>query len=340
MRFLKPSLIVSLLLACTLLPLTWLRGPAPVPNNDPRIAITDLMPSLRAEDRGRIARELGPFALAGAWQLASDNALFGNYSALGQFADGTLIAFGDRNDALYFTPPDRPGPWRAEMYRPIEGSSRRGYIDVDAESLFIDPVRQDLFVGYEGSPYYYHFSRTLSWRETIPAPVLDRWNGNQGPEAMARLADGRVVVIGELYARWFSRRLHPALLYPGMPRPDEMPALFEVEMPEGFRPTELALLPDGRLLVLGRKLTLAGFRTTISIADPAAIRPGGVLPTRELARITDPRLRENYEGMTVTRDADGAVAVWLIADSNLMVWAQRTLLLKLRLRPGQRLSDL
>jgi hypothetical protein len=44
--------------------------------------------------------------------------------------------------------------------------------------------------------------------------------------------------------------------------------------------------------------------------------------------------------MTVTRDADGAVAVWLIADSNLMVWAQRTLLLKLRLRPGQRLSDL
>jgi hypothetical protein len=154
------------------------------------VAITDLMPSLRAEDRGRIARELGPFALAGAWQLASDNALFGNYSALGQFADGTLIAFGDRNDALYFTPPDRPGPWRAEMYRPIEGSSRRGYIDVDAESLFIDPVRQDLFVGYEGSPYYYHFSRTLSWRETIPAPVLDRWNGNQGRKRWRGLPTG------------------------------------------------------------------------------------------------------------------------------------------------------
>ncbi|KAJ8134007.1 hypothetical protein OY671_012779, partial [Metschnikowia pulcherrima] len=112
------------------------------------------------------------------------------------------------------------------------------------------------------------------------------------------------------------------------------------EMPEGFRPTESASLPDGRSSVSGRKSTSAGFRTTISIADPAAIRPGGVSPTRESARITDPRSRENYEGMTVTRDADGAVAVWSIADSNSMVWAQRTSSLKSRSRPGQRLSDL
>ena len=52
-----------------------------------------------------------------------------------------------------------------------------------------------------------------------------------------------------------------------------------------------------------------------------------------LARIDDPRIRENYEGMTVTREKDGSQAIWLISDSNEMVWAQRTLLLKLRIGP-------
>jgi hypothetical protein len=37
--------------------------------------------------------------------------------------------------------------------------------------------------------------------------------------------------------------------------------------------------------------------------------------------------------MTVTREADGGEAIWLISDNNQMVWAQRTLLLKLRFKP-------
>jgi len=70
----------------------------------------------------------------------------------------------------------------------------------------------------------------------------------------------------------------------------------------------------------------------ILTADPAQLHPGAVLQTQEIARIDDPRIRDNYEGMTVTRAADGSVSIWLISDSNLMVALQRTLVLKLRFR--------
>jgi hypothetical protein len=84
--------------------------------------------------------------------------------------------------------------------------------------------------------------------------------------------------------------------------------------------------------VLGRTFTLAGFRSTISLLDPRAIRPGAVVMTHEIARIDDPRFQENYEGMAVTQERDGTPIVWLMSDSNAMVWLQRTILLKLQLR--------
>jgi len=70
------------------------------------------------------------------------------------------------------------------------------------------------------------------------------------------------------------------------------------------------------------------------IDDPAAIRPGAQVAPRPIAWIGDPRIRDNYEGMVATPEADGSTAIWLISDSNEMVWLQRTLLLKLRLPRG------
>mgnify|MGYP007046717658 CR=1 FL=1 len=74
----------------------------------------------------------------------------------------------------------------------------------------------------------------------------------------------------------------------------------------------------------------------IAIFAPGDIRPGTVIMPQVIARIDDPRIRENYEGMTVTREADGSQMVWLISDSNEMVLMQRTLLLKLRIGPDVR----
>ncbi len=180
------------------------------------------------------------------------------------------------------------------------------------------------------------FSPELARRSGIPLPVLAEWPKNQGPEAMTLLADGRTVIVGESYVRWQDRTRHPGLIFPGIPRPRENPARFELVLPAGYRPSELAQMPDGRMLVLGRNFSLAGFRSLIAIFAPRDIRAGTVITPRVIARIDDPRIRDNYEGMTVTREADGSQLVWLVSDSNEMVLMQRTLLLKLRIGPEAR----
>jgi hypothetical protein len=73
-------------------------------------------------------------------------------------------------------------------------------------------------------------------------------------------------------------------------------------MPAGYCPSELAQMPDGRLLVQGRRFGRTGF----------------------------------YKAITVTREADGSQLVWLVSDSNEMVLLQRTLVLKLRIGPEAR----
>jgi len=75
-------------------------------------------------------------------------------------------------------------------------------------------------------------------------------------------------------------------------------------MPAGYCPSELAQMPDGRLLALGGHFGLTGF----------------------------------YRAITVTREAEGSQLVWLVSDSNEKVLLQRTLVLKLRIGPEARLA--
>jgi len=323
--------LLLFLLILALVPVTYLREPMPGAIVDWRLHRIDLMPALR--ERG-LPRKMGEVELIGAWQLTGRSSGFGNYSTLGRFADGTMVSLGDKGGILWFTPVDGKGPWRTRIGHVFVGDWRRVHTESDAESAIIDPGTQRLLVAYEGSKSFYSMNPDLSGRVTIDQPELTKWPPNMGPESMVRLADGRVLVIAEANSGgYWNRHSHPAMLFPGIPRPNEVPAHVTVEMPEGFRPTDATLLPDGRILVLGRKVTLLGFFSTISIADPSTLRDGGVLQTRQIARIGDSRIRENYEGMTAVKERDGSITLWLISDNNLMVWVQRTLMLKLRLDP-------
>ena len=317
------------LLILALIPTFYLRSPEPPPITDRRIELIDLMPALR---RAEALPDTGSLQLLGAWQLTSGHRDFGNFSGLAQSGSG-FVAVGDRGGVLWFSRPDQAGPWATQLTRLIQLNWRKYRYPTDAESVAVGPGTRDLLVGYEGAPAMERYSPDLARRTRIPLPVLDEWPGNQGPEAMTRLGDGRTVIVGEVYARWLDRTLHPGLLFPGTPRPYENPARFTVRMPTGFRPTELAQMPDGRMLVLGRSFGFTGFRSVIAVFAASEIHSGGVIAPQVIARIGDPRIRENYEGMTVTREPDGSQAIWLISDSNAMVWAQRTLLLKLRLKP-------
>ncbi len=322
MRALKLALLIL-----ALVPTTWLREPAPRPAESSGIELVDLMPAMRAS-----IPATGPMTLVGAWQLTGTDRNLGTLSGLAQ-TKGGFVAVGDRGGVLWFARPDRPAAWHPALARLINLDWRTYRYPTDAEAVMVEPGTGDLIVAYEGAPSLERFSPDLARRSRIPLPVLAEWPDNQGPEAMTRLADGRTLIVGETYARWLDRTRHPGLIFAGVPRPLRTPARFELVMPEGFRPSELAQAPDGRLLVLGRHFGLTGFRSVIAAFEAGDVRPGAVITPHIIAAIDDPRIRDNYEGMTVTREADGSQMVWLISDINEMVWAQRTLLLKLRIAP-------
>lgn len=318
--------IVLLLLA--LIPAAFAFSPATSPSFDPRVAHIDLMPGLVRGGRPL----LGPATLVGAWEIRGRHRDFGNYSALAVMPEGQMLGIGDKGGVLWFDRPDRPGPWHTRIDRSFGIDPVRKRPDSDAESIVLLPDGR-LLEGFEGTRNMYLVSHDMRHRTRIPIPALAGWPVNQGPEAMARLGDGRILLVGESYARWMDRRRHPAFLFAHVPRPGESPARLWVDMPEGFRPTDLATLPDGRLLILGRKLTLAGFVSVIGLIDQREVAPDRAVPVREVLRLTDRRLTDNYEGMALTPERDGTLALWLISDSNLMVLLQRTLLLKLRIDP-------
>jgi len=154
------------------------------------------------------------------------------------------------------------------------------------------------------------------------------WSGNSGAEAMVRLRDGRFLVIPE------SGR--EVLVYPEDPVEGSAPALLTYVSPQsGFGITEVAQLPDGRLLLLLRRVVwnLPSFEVRFAVAEmpeggePQELRPQFVLDLTSVAP------RDNYEGIAVRARADGTLDVWLVSDDNYSAF-QRTLLVKLRLDPA------
>ncbi len=330
------------LLVLAVVPVFYCRQPFPPPSHDRRVTYHDLLPGLI---RDGFDTRLGALDLVGAWQLTSPAEEIGNFSGLAQWGTTKgpgrmgrdLVAVSDRNAVMVFSRPDQPGPaaapWHTWLHESIHPATPAliSMIDTDSESISVEPGSGAMLIGYEGAPRFHLFSADMRHDRPIAAPVLKEWPENKGPESLRHLADGRTVAIGEVYSGWFSRRRHPGFIWPGLPRDNEAPARFELVMPEGYRPVELAQMPDGRLLILGRKFTLDGFRTVVTMVDdPRVIRSGASVVARPIAWLTDSRLRDNYEGMVATAEPDGGTAVWLISDNNQMAWLQRTLLLKLR----------
>ena len=150
---------------------------------------------------------------------------------------------------------------------------------------------------------------------------MARWRRTGGAETILHLADGRTLVIAERIPK--GAALRPALLFPGDPTATR-PIRLGYRPPAGYRPTDAAQLPDGRILVLNRRFTLAGLFTAKLVSFDALPGRG-----RVIASFESPAITENLEGITVTQEA-GRPVVWLVSDDNYMSW-QRTLLLKFAL---------
>lgn len=324
-RFLGPGLLLALGL------ITWWRQPLPPANVEPWLRFVPLALPPAAEMTGL----LGPLKFEGAWQLKARNSLFGGYSALVPLEDGRLIAISDRGGALWFRPPAsrqaRP-PRQRVRFQKLQFTMKKSR-DLDAEAAARDPATGWIWIATEASNSISRMTPGLGRDARAWPAAMRHWNAYQGPEAMARLPDGRFLVLSEGAQGFFARGRHDAVLFPRDPTLGYPPKRFSFLAPPGELPTELAALPDGRVLVLLRQLGPFGFGGRILLADPAKIRAGGNWTARTLAILAAPLPIDNFEAMTVTPGKDGKLTLWVMSDDNGALF-QRSLLLKFAFDPA------
>ena len=204
----------------------------------------------------------------------------------------------------------------------------------DTEAAVRDPANGSLWIGLEHDWHVARIGRKGGPAQLYSIPALRDWPENGGAEAMARLNDGRWIMLCETCGSGRGG-LHLGLLFAGRPGISAVQK-FGIVLPAGFDPVDAVALPDGRLLILTRSFGLfpPHFSNRIVLADLARLDVKRPLATQELARIEGSAVRENYEGMAVRPTADGQLAVWLISDANDSAF-QETRLMQLRLDPAK-----
>lgn len=270
----------------------------------------------------------GDLMLVGGWEIDSDNSDFGGFSALHATGDGRLLALSDAAILAGFTIGN--GKVARDSFiapLPVRKGERSTKIDQDSESLTHDPVSGRFWVGFEQRHRIRRYSPAFARAEATGRPeAMKRWPKNGGAEAILRRDDGSFVVFAE------SRSLRPGvtvgLIFASDPaEPGAKARSFAYQPPEGYRITDIAALPDGRLLALHRRFNyINGVSAKIGLIDQASIQPGRLVTSQIIATLKPPFPVDNMEGIAIDRDR-GKTIVWMISDDNYFA-VQRSLLLK------------
>lgn len=314
--------------------LTTIVEPAPAPPRTARTggALTAEPVMLDAHDPAR--RRVGALMFRRGWALRSDTPRFGGISAM-HVEDGAVTAISDTGDLLSFDLPGGAPPQRVRIAAlPVPYGSPLRKRNRDSESLEI--AGNEMWVGFERNHLVAHYRRSDLRLHGFQRPAaMRRWPGNAGAEAMVRLPDGRFIIFAE---DWEGRAASRALLFSGDPSAEGTLVLeASYRRPPGYRPTDAAVLPDGRLLILNRRASWVGsLGAKLVIAEVPAWRAGATIEGHEIATLEAPLIVDNMEALSVAVE-DGRTIVRIASDDNFMR-IQRTLLLEFELseRPAQR----
>jgi hypothetical protein len=275
--------------------------------------------------------EQGPLHYVAGWKVTSNRSDFGGISSL-LVQNASFLALSDTGIAyrFHFTGDERETS-ATFIKLPAGPGQSDAKEDRDSESMVVDPLTGDLWVGFEGWNAIWRYSASLGEAKTHAEPeMMAQWPKNLGPEAMVRMKDGRFLVIAE--ASHGRQPLTDALLFPGDPTEALGPPIkFSYQPPADFSPTDAAQLPDGRILVLNRYYSvMGGVAAALTLIDPAAIREAAIVTGKEIARLTPPMTVDNMEGLSIEQDDRGETILWITSDDNFNP-LQQTLLLKFRL---------
>lgn len=307
-----------------------------------RLPLFGARPVLRAE---RIAlypdsparRDLGALEYLGGLRLRGNDPAFGGFSAMTVAGDRfTLLADGSTFIRFRMGSDLRPHSARFGVLSqgPGTGWPKESR---DSEAMARDPATGTAWVAFERTNQIWRYEGQLARATGQVIPALMRpWSTNGGPESMARLRDGRFIVIAE-NTRWPEDRARgpgierAAILFNGDPvAPGTRADRWRYRPPAGFSPTDATELPDGRIAILNRRVGAPDFFTAVlTVIDGSALRPGATLTGRIIARFEPPVRHENFEAIAATREGDATI-LWIASDDN-QSWLQQTLLLKFRL---------
>lgn len=275
-------------------------------------------------------RRVGALTMLGGWDLTSTTRSFGGLSALD--IDGTHVtALGDGGTVIRFRL-GRFGNASGASIAPVPTGCgpviRKA--DNDTEALTHDGARSQWWIAYESRNAICRTNADFTSGTAIRVPSeIAVWHPKRGAEAMTRLNDGRFLIISESVS---SRTgIAQAFLFDRDPTDPTARAIKLGYRPQaGFKPTDIAQLPDGRLLILNRRFTPWGlFTSDLVVVDEFANDKLGLILGTSIARFEPPTVTENFEGLAISKE-NGKAIVWLISDDNFMRW-QRTLLLKFAL---------
>jgi hypothetical protein len=314
---------IAFLAAAILLLGTITRIGAPPPPAGPGSGMLTVSPiALDPTDPAR--RQVGSLTFLAGWRLESDDQRFGGLSAL-HVEGGRVIALSDVGVLTRFAVPLRAGRLPVRFDPLLEGPGPRSpKWNRDTEGMLVADGR--LWVGFEHHNMVWRYDRATLRAEAHARPApMRRWAGNGGPEALVRLADGRFLVLAE--GRDNGRPDSAALLFAGDPAEPGTPLrILRYQRLPGFRVTDAALLPDGRILTLNRHFSLfGGISARLALARIA----GGTIETHSIATLESPLDIDNMEALSVTREG-GRTIIWIASDDNFSP-LQRTLLMKFEL---------
>ncbi len=263
----------------------------------------------------RLQADGGPLRIAGAWRVESGERRLGGLSALA-VDRGELVALsdsgvvvrmpmpgGERAVARLSDLPDGPGDPRSK--------SRR---DSEALALLADG---DWLVAFENRNQVWRYDSNFRTGRRVVRFTNQGWPTNRGIEAMAIDRRAGLVVIPE------DRGLAIAV-------GDSVETL--ALSSEGWTVSDATRMPDGRTMVLLRRITVTGFRNAIGELVPG--KAGWRVAVRAMLPLG---ALDNAEGLAAEPLPAGGTRLWIVTDNDFAGY-RRTLLLAVDL-PTQRQPD-
>lgn len=283
---------------------------------------------------------IGKVVFMAGFDLEYGSRFFGGLSGLWVSPDGgRMVAVTDHGDwvaaPLQHDADGRLTGIGAITMRPLAGIGAEDIDTIldpqerDAEGLTMLPDGRAI-VSFERRHRIWVYDQPLTDREPkeLKAPEhIVRLLPNQGLEAIEAMPDGRLIAIAE-------GPIGPGIVLDfWVLEPDGTWRSLGYLMRDGFKVTDAAALPDGRVIVLERWFAAPGsIRNRLRELTPEQIDGTEIVDGRLLAEFTTDYNVDNFEGLSARTGPHGQTFLYMVSDDNFNV-GQKTYLYQFRLEP-------